>query len=256
MNEDAIVERIRADADQLDSGQTDINALVDGAVFRGRRQRTRRRLAGAVAGAVAAVVAIALIGALPTGWLSAPRAVPAGPAPTVATSSSPARTHTPTPPASPEQVSGTPLEVQKTLEELLPASSTVTHASHALDLGSDGFPWENSTALTVHDARGTSYIFGAIGNGPYTDGCFNTADCTKSSLPDGGVLWIFRGPAGDKSGVDLTFNYNRPRGGHIQIMELNYATGNGPVTRDKLLLTKTEGSRVVTSPVWDALFHG
>ncbi|MET0695019.1 MAG: hypothetical protein ABWY56_13885, partial [Propionibacteriaceae bacterium] len=66
MDEDAIVERIRADADQLDPGHTDIDGQVDGAVFRGRRRRTQRRLVG-VAATLGAAAAIVVVASLPTG---------------------------------------------------------------------------------------------------------------------------------------------------------------------------------------------
>ncbi len=255
MDEDAVVERIRADADLLDDGHTDIDALVNGAMLRGRRQRTGRRLAGFMTCAVAAGVAITLLGGLPTSLRTGPSVVPVGPPPQVSTSS-PAKTRSPAPPASPDRVSGTPGKVQQTLTDLLPAAARVTHASAARDTGTNGFAWEHTTALTVDDVQGTSYILGGIGNGTYDDACFNLPDCTKTTLPSGGTLWVTSSPGGDKSGTDLTFSYNRPQGGHIWMMERNFATGGGPVTRDALLLNKAAARRLVTSPAWDTLFTG
>lgn len=255
MDEDALVQRIRTDADLLDHGQTDIDALVNGAVLRGRRQRTGRRVVGVLTCAVAAGVAIALLGGLPTGLRSGPSVVPVAPAPSVSTSS-PTKTRSPAPPASPDKVSGTPAKVQKTLTDLLPAAATVTHASAARDTGTDGFAWEHTAALTVRDVQGTSYVLGGIGNGTYDDACFSLPDCTKTSVPGGGTLWVTSSPTGDKSGTDLTVSYNRPQGGHIWMMERNFGGGSGPVTRDTLLLNQAAARRLVTSPAWDKLFNG
>ncbi len=58
MDEDTIIERIRADADELDASRTDLNALVQTAVLQGHRRRTRRRVAGGVTGLVAAALVV------------------------------------------------------------------------------------------------------------------------------------------------------------------------------------------------------
>jgi hypothetical protein len=166
------------------------------------------------------------------------------------------KTATPTAPAVSGRVSGSPADVRQTLADLLPDGARVTHASAERDEGSDGFAWEHSASLTVRDGQGTTYVLGGIGNGSYQDGCFNLDDCTKTSPPQGGTLWVTSSPAGDKSGVDLTVSYNRPDGGHVWMMERNYATGSGPVTRDGLLLSRAAGRELVTSRAWDALFRG
>lgn len=255
MDEDAIVERIRADADQLDPGHTDIDALVDGAVFRGRRRRTQRRLVGVTA-ALAAAAAIVVVASLPTGLGAGPRVVPAAPVPQLSSSSPAPRTPAASPRPARHLVSGTPAEVKRTLTGLLPDSATVTRASDARDEDTNGFAWEHTAALTVSDPLGTSHVLGGIGNGRYVDGCFGLPDCTKTSVPGGGTLWITSSLAGDKSGTDLTFNYNRPEGGHVWMTERNFGSGSGPVTRDTLLLSKAEGRKLVTDPQWDTLFNG
>lgn len=255
MDEDTIIERIRADADELDASRTDINALVQTAVLQGHRRRTRRRVAGGVTGLVAAALVVSGVTVgVRAGLHSGPTVVPAAPVPSL--SSSQSLTQTPAAPTPTGRVLGSPNAVRKTLTGLLPDSLRVTDASASRDENSDGFAWEHNAALTVQDRKGMSYLVGGIGNGAYSDGCYGLADCQRHSLPGGGTLWITGGLKVDKSGVDRTFRYNRPNGGHVWLMERNYAGGSEPVSRNGLPLSDTTGRRLVTSASWDALFQG
>lgn len=252
MDDSILIDRLRADADRLDDLDVDIDALVRGAVTHGRRRRGRRRIAGAVTGVVAAGVAVAAIATSVPALRAAQEVDPVAPPPSAATTE-PTPSQTPSPTG---RVSGSPKQVQATVTDLLPSSLTVAQASSARDVGSNGFAWENSAALTVTDAKGTSYLNVAIGNGGYVDGCLGLPDCEQTTLPDGGTLWITRSPSGDKAGADRTFTYDRPDGSHLFMMERTYAEGNGPVTRDTVPLSDAEGRALVTSTAWDALFRG
>lgn len=263
MDESSMIERLRVDADRIETDDTDVDALVGGALRQGRRRRTRRRVG---AGVTSALVAAGLAAAVLAGGVTSARtgvAVPGPAAPPVTTSSIPATTSASAPPSSPSpsalagerRVSGSPAQVRTTFADLLPTSLTVTRASAAREAGSNGFAWENNASLTVRDAAGTSYLVGGIGNGPYTDGCFGLKQCEQTVLPHG-TLAVSRSPSGDKAGADRTFTYDRLDGGHIWLMERNYAQGNGPVTRTGLPLTEKEAEALVTSTAWDRLFQG
>lgn len=259
MDENSFIERIRADADQVDTAGSDVDTLVRNALQQGRRRRTRRRVASGAAGLVAAgLLVAALAGGIPATLDTRPGVVPATPAShqTASRTAVSKASSTPSPPATLDRVSGSPTQVRKNLNNLLPSSLDVTNASAAREEGSDGFAWEHNAALTVRGADGTSYIFGGIGDGHYTDGCYNLPDCITTELPDGGTLWVTRSPAGDKNGDDRTYRYNRPAGGHIWLTQRNYAGGNGPITRNRLPLSDSTARTLVTSPTWDVLFKG
>lgn len=290
MDDSRIIERLRAEAEQI-SIDTDVDALVDGSLATGHRRRTRRRIGAAVtalvvAGIAGTVVTFGVPSALlrgspgfgPAGGaltaVPTPRAAtpaptptaPSDPTPSDPTPSSPSPSPTSTPsssssggPATPSttgSVSGSPKQVRAVLTGLIPGAFTVVRSSSSRDTGSDGFDWENSAAMTIHDPAGTSYVFASIGSGGYDDGCFNLSHCTTTALPDGGMLWVTSSPAGDKAGPDRTFRYNRPDGGHISLMERTYDGGNGPVTRSSVPFTVAEGRALVTSPQWNRLFQG
>lgn len=261
MDENSIIEQLRGQADRDESGHTDVDALVRGALVQGHRRRARRRVGAAVLAVVAAgAVGTVLVTGLPTARLSGPvggpvSAVPSPVAPSPSASPS-AADGSPTRSATTGAVSGSPTQVRTTLADLLPVALTVTRSSAARELGGNGFDWENNAALTVRDDRGTSYLFGGVGNGSYDEACFGVSDCTTSTLPDGGTLWVSNGPPGDKTGSDRNFYYNRPEGGHVWLTERNAAEGNLPVTRPGLPLSVAEGREILTSPRWDDLFQG
>lgn len=256
MDENAIVDRIRTDADRFDGGDTDVDALVDRALLGGRRRRTRRRVACALTGAVVGGLAIAAISVgIPAQLHSGPRVVPAATPPQA--SASPARPSTPKPSfrQAPERVSASPTEVRKTFAGLLPDGTTVTRAVAWRDKKGDDYTGELDAALTVRDAQGVTYLTGAIGNGRFADTC-PYDHCTTTALPDGGMLWTSVAPPGDKAGSEGDYVYNRPGGGYVWLDEMNFDSGNGPVTRPRLLLSRAEARTIVTSPAWDSLFTG
>ncbi len=256
---DQLVTRLRAEADRLDPDLGGVDALVLGALRQGRRRRTRRRVLTATAGllaaaALTAVAASALPGLVSRGTTAEPIASPHSSAPRSPTPS-PTASAGPTTPAADESVrSGVAAaDVQDTLTGLLPSSLTVRQAESAREKDVDGFPWELNAALTVRDAKGTSYLFGGIGNGHYDDACFGLADCQVTEV-GGGTLWTVSSPAGDKSGADRFFYYNRPDGGHVWFSQRTYASGSGPVMRDGLPLSDAAGRRLVSGQAWDQLF--
>lgn len=258
MDDDPVIERMRSGAARLGTDETDVGSLVRGAVQRGRRRRARRRAVGAgLTGLVAAgLVVVAVSTGLPSVQRGGPVGVPVGPpstAPTSVSSPSP----TPSPSRTPTgRVSGRPADVQRVLTGLLPGSLRVSRATSSRDEGSNGFPWENSAAMTVTDAKGSTQVLGGIGNGTYDDACFGYQKCERSTLPDGSTLWTSTSTGGDKSGTDRNWYLDRPDGGHVWLTERNYAEGNGPVTRQSLLISWATGTDIVTDPAWDALFTG
>lgn len=255
MDDHQLVERFRSDAADLDSGATDVDALVHRALLQGRRRRTRRRIVGAVASTVAAVVvATGLSTALPVGRHDGPSSTIATPVSPAASAPTPTASGATSPPASTGRVSGSPAQVRATLTGLLPARLRVVEGSSARETGGNGFDWEHNIALTLQDTAGTSYVFGGIGDEAYADGCFGLSDCTKTQLPGGGTLWVTSSPPGDKSGRDRYYAYNRPDGGHVWLQQRTYAGGSAPVTRTGLPLTDQAVRQLVTSPRWDALF--
>lgn len=270
MDESRMIERLRFDADQIETDDTDVDALVGSALRLGHRRRARRRLGAAVTGTVVAmgIAGVVLAGGLTSARTGVPVPGPAGPpvsasaTPTATPAATVAATKASVPRSSqtlsadvPEdRVSGSPAQVQTALADLLPKSLTVTKASAAREEGSNGFAWENNAALTVRDAAGTSYLLGGIGDGAYVDGCFNLKQCEQTVLLHG-TLSVSRSPAGDKAGADRTFAYDRLDGGHLWLMERNYASGNGPVTREGLPLTDAEAQALITSSRWDDLFR-
>lgn len=257
-----LVRRLRTEADRLEPDLGAVEALVLGAVRQGRRRRTRRRVLTATAGLLAAAaLTVVAASVLPELLSQGTTAVPIASSPSPRASASPSPTPSPTAstgstsPAAVESVRSDVVaaDVQDTLTGLLPDSLTVRQAESAREEGVDGFPWELTTALTVQDAKGTSRLFGGIGNGHYDDGCLGLADCQVTEVA-GGTLWTVRSPAGDKSGADRSFYYNRPDGGHVWFSQRNFASGSGPVTRDGLPLSDSAGRRLVTSQAWDQLF--
>jgi hypothetical protein len=264
MDESSMIERLRLDADEIETDGTDVDALVGGALVQGRRRRTRRRAGAALGAVVAAAVLVTVVvgGGLPT-RLGSPQPDPVGtpviatpvPGPTVSTTTPPA-SPSPTRPGTTGVVDASPGDVRTVAAGLLPDSLTVTASSVERAEGSDGFPWEYIAALTVKDARGTSYLFVNVGNGSFGDGCMNLKDCTTTTLPDGGIIWVTESPAGDKAGADRTYAYDRADGAHLSLMQRNYAAGNGPVTRTGLPLTDKEAKALLTSTAWDRLFQG
>ena len=259
MDDDRLIDQLRAHGEHLDDGAdgSDVDALVHGAVLRGRRRRTRRRVTGAVSGLVVAALAVVALGVADPSVL---RGLPADP-PVAGTpvprSAAPEPSASPTPtPATTGRVSGRPADVRTTLAGLLPGSLEVTAATAAREEGSNGFAWEHNAALTVRDDEGTAYVLGGIGDGHFPDGCLGLADCTATDVPGGGTVWVTRSPGGDKSGADRTFTYDRPDGGHVWLMERNAPGGAEPVSRPGLPLADAVGRAVVTSADWDALFQG
>lgn len=262
MDDQTLIERLRREAAQLDAGARDPSPLVRRAVTQGRRRRTRRRLGAAVGGVVvAAVVSVAVATSIPSTVPSIavpdPAGTPVSGAPTVAaTSASPSPSSSPTASVSTGVVKAKPDDVRQVATSLLPGSLQVTSSSSSRDEGSNGFPWEYTAALTVQDTAGTSYLIASVGNGSYEDGCLNLKGCTKHTQPDGGLVWVTSSPAGDKAGQDRTFTYDRADGAHLFLMQRNYASGNGPVTRTGLPLTDAKAIALITDPEWDRLFRG
>ncbi len=259
MDESSMIERLRFDADQIDTEDTDVDALVGGALRQGHRRRARRRVGAAVTGSVVAVglAAAVLVGGATSARTGVPVPAPAGPSVSSAATPSaktPSATATSAPPASTGRLSGAPAQVEVTLATLLPKSITVTRAVSDSSTAAEGR--ELNAYLVLRDAAGVSNTSAGVGAGRYTDICASNNPCTETEV-GGGTLWVTGGgPDPDKAGDDQSVFYNRPAGGHVWLTQTNFADGNGPVTRPGLPLTDSEVRALVTSSAWDRFFQG
>ncbi|WP_375423558.1 hypothetical protein [uncultured Friedmanniella sp.] len=263
MDESSIIDQLRAGGDGLGTQDSDVDALVQGAVVRGRRRRTRRRAGAALGAVVAAAVVVTVVatGVVPT-RLGSPQPGPVA-SPVVATPSpvstgSPSVTASPSPPASPTttgRLSGTPAQVEVAIADLLPSSFTVTRSVSDDPTSADGR--ELDAYLTLRDAKGTSNLIAGVSRGRYGDVCATNDPCTKRPVPGGGTLWLVGGGRDpDKAGDDGSAFYDRPDGGQVWLTQSNYGDGSGPVTRPGLPLTAAELRSIATSPTWDRFFRG